>query len=62
MTEVADFLAHLQDEGKAPSTIEGYRTAIAETLKYSGRPDIAEDPCIKALIKSHRLARVVAGN
>jgi len=62
VTQVADFLAHLQDEGKAPSTIEGYRTAIAETLKYSGRPDITEDPCIKALIKSHRLARVVAGN
>ena len=62
VTSVADFLSHLQDEGKAPSTVEGYRTAIAETLKYSGKPDISEDPCIRALIRSHRLARVVAGN
>ena len=62
VSDIADFLISLQDRGRAPVTVEGYRTAISETFKFSDRPSVAEDPCIKAIIRSHRISHVAKGN
>ena len=35
VSDIADFLVSLQDRGRAPVTVEGYRTAISETFKFS---------------------------
>ena len=50
---IADFLLHLfKDLGRRPSTIAGYRTAIAGALKTSQGVDYGKDPDLTALIAS----------
>ncbi len=52
---VADFLTSLQ--GLAPSTVEGYRSAMSETLKHLRGIDFAADPCIRGIFRNRRLTR-----
>jgi len=61
VSDIADFLINLQDRGRAPVSAEGYRTAISKTFKFTDWPSIAEDPCIKAIIRSHRFSHVGKG-
>ena len=42
-------------EGLAPSTIEGYRTAIVMTVKQVTGRDLSQDCAISALLRSFRL-------
>ena len=50
---IADFLLHLfKDLKRAPSTITGYRTAIAGALKSSQGVDYGKDPSLTSLILS----------
>ena len=57
---VADFLAEKQT--LAPTTVEGYRTAISNTIKHVRGRDITSDPCIQSLIRSNRLRNTVTKN
>ncbi len=42
--------------------MEGYRSAIAETLKHLRGIDIASDPCIRGIIRNRRLTRPLERN
>ena len=57
---VADFLAEKQT--LAPTSVEGYRTAISNTIKHVRGRDITSDPCIQSLIRSNRLRNTVTKN
>ncbi len=57
---MADFLTSLQ--ALAPSTVESYRLAIAETLKHLMGVDIALDLCIRGIIGNRRLTRPLERN
>jgi len=50
--QVADFLMHLFNEGKAVQTIKGYRSALSSVLKFTSGIDISEDDVIGSLISS----------
>ena len=50
---VADFLLYLYEVKKlSPSTIKGYRAALADTFTLLGKLDIGKDPNISKLIRS----------
>jgi len=52
-TEVAEFLLHqFHNKERAVKTIEGYRTAIASTLKHKTGVDLGQDLELSALLKS----------
>ena len=56
--QVADFLMFLHtDRHFAPSTIDGYRTAISNTMKSIDGRDLGHDPQLTALIVSFYQAR-----
>jgi hypothetical protein len=50
--QVASFLLALHAENLKPSTIDGYRSAIATTIRATGGPDLGHDPQLTSLIKS----------
>lgn len=52
---ISEFLLFLFDQGRQPSTIEGYRTAIAGALRAHRGVDFGTDPKLSALLRSlHR--------
>ncbi len=53
VSTLVDFLTSLL--GLAPSTVEGYRSAIAETLRVLRDIDITSDPCIRGILRNRRL-------
>ena len=52
--QIAEFLLEKKKGGLRPSTLEGYRSAIAGTLKFSSSLDISNDIYISALLKNFR--------
>ena len=50
--QVAEFLTHLFNLGRAPRTIEGYRTAIAGALKIVTDTDLGQNVLLSNLIQS----------
>lgn len=46
---------HLFEEGRAISTIEGYRAALGSTFVHTGGPDLANNHVVSNLIKSFRV-------
>ena len=42
--------------------MEGYRTAISNTIKHVRGRDITSDPCMQSLIRSNRLRNTVTKN
>ena len=54
---MADFLLDQFQAGKQPSTLEGYRTAIAGALKLAKGVDFGTDPKLSALLLSFRRER-----
>jgi hypothetical protein len=50
--QVASFLLDLHAEGLKLSTIDGYHSAIATTIRATGGPDFGHDPQLTSLIKS----------
>ena len=56
--QLADFLVFLFEEKKfTPSTIKGYRSAIARTIHLSGGPDFGKNEFLSLLIKNFCLER-----
>ena len=50
---ITEFLTYLfQDYQLAPSTIAGYRAAIASAFKYMGLPDVGHNPALTAFLAS----------
>ena len=59
---VADFLLEKYQSGSAPSTLAGYRTAIAKTvLPYTG-VNLGDDQDLSALLNNFKVERPVARN
>ena len=52
MTVVADFLLEKFQQGLSPSTIAGYRTAIARTLGHFTGIDLGDSPQLSALLRN----------
>ena len=52
--QVADFLLEKHSGGLAPSTLEGYRTAIANTLKHTSGIDLSSSEHLSALLKNFK--------
>ena len=59
---ISEFLLEKFNEGRAPSTIAGYRTAIAKTLKPKLGIDFGHDQGLTALINSFEIERPKARN
>jgi len=53
--QLAQFLELKRGGGLAPSTIEGYRTVIAGTIRQVTGVDLSCDPAISSLLRSYRL-------
>ncbi|CAG2244243.1 unnamed protein product [Mytilus edulis] len=50
--QLADFFLHLfEEKGYSPSTIKGYRSAIARTISLSGGSDFGDNEFLSLLIK-----------
>ena len=54
---IADFLVKLFEAGKASSTVDGYKAAIASTLKHTKRELIGKDPVLTDLMANLRQER-----
>ena len=52
---IADFLTEKREGGLSATTIEGYRSAISNTLKHTSGLDLGLDSYISALLRSFRL-------
>ncbi|VDI72623.1 Hypothetical predicted protein [Mytilus galloprovincialis] len=51
--QLADFFLHLfEEKGYSPSTIKGYRSAIARTISLSGGSDFGDNEFLSLLIKN----------
>jgi hypothetical protein len=51
--QLAEFFLYLfEDKGYAPSTIKGYRSAIARTIHLSGGPDFGSDEFLSLMFKN----------
>ena len=59
--EVADFLSDKFREGRAPSTIAGYRTAIAKTLDHFRGDSLSDNPQLSALLRTFERDRPSKG-
>ena len=59
---MADFLLEKFNAGLAPSTLAGYRTAIAKTLAPESGVDLGEDADLSALLHNFQLERPVSRN
>ena len=57
--QIADFLSDKFQEGKALSTLAGYRTAITKTLAHFRSDNLSENPQLSALLKGFEIARPV---
>ena len=55
---VGDFLLHLFDQKLAISTLEGYRMAIANTLRATSNVEVGRCDTLKALIRNLQIDRV----
>ena len=56
--QLADFLVFLfEEKGFTPSTIKGYRSAVARTIHLSGGPDFGKNEFLSLLIKNFCLER-----
>jgi integrase len=55
--QIADFLLHMFQEGRAPVTIAVYRTSIAGALKLSQGVDYGADQQLSALLRSFQRER-----
>ena len=55
---VGDFLLHLFDQKLAISTLEGYRMAIANTLRSTSNIEVGRCDTLKALIRNLHIDRV----
>ncbi|CAG2239319.1 unnamed protein product [Mytilus edulis] len=56
--QLADFFLHLfEEKGYSPSTIKGYRSAIARTISLSGGSDFGDNEFLSLLIKNFCLNR-----
>jgi hypothetical protein len=55
--EVANFLEHLRVCELAPSSIDGYRTAIGSTIKNLTGRDLGHDPFLSSLLHRFHLER-----
>ena len=55
---VGDFILHLFDEGMAISTIEGYRMAIASTLRATCGAEVGRCDTLAALVRNLETERV----
>lgn len=54
-TEIADFFEYLfEEKGKAPGTIEGYKSALVATLKMFGKDVISNSPAIANLMAAYK--------
>ena len=54
---ISEFLLEKHDQGRAPSTLTGYRTAIAKTLKPKTGIDYGQDQELTALLNSFFIER-----
>ncbi len=54
---VADFLLEKFEKGLAPSTLEGYRTAIAKTLVHLSGVDLGSDKDLSSLLNNFKLTK-----
>ena len=55
---VAEFFLYLfEDKGYTPSTIKGYRSAIARTIHLSGGPDFGSDEFLSLMFKNFCIER-----
>ena len=54
---IADFLVQLFEEGKATNTVDGYKSAIASTLKHMRPEVIGKDPVLTDLMANLRQER-----
>ena len=59
---IADFLLEKFKQGRAPSTLAGYRTAIAKTLKFHLGVDFGEDEALSALLRNFQRDRLASRN
>jgi hypothetical protein len=56
--QLAEFFLYLfEDKGYAPSTISGYRSAIARTIHLSGCPDFGSDEFLSLMFKNFCIER-----
>jgi len=53
--QLAQFLEQKRGGGLAPSTIEGYRTVIAGTIRQVTGVDLSCDSAISSLLRSYRI-------
>jgi hypothetical protein len=51
------FLYLFEDKGYTPSTIKGYRSAIARTIHLSGGPDFGSDEFLSLMFKNFCIER-----
>lgn len=56
---IADFLTDLFEEGKATSTIDGYKSAISSTLKHTDGTGVGKHPVLTDLLANMRQQRPV---
>ena len=59
---IADFLLEKHNQGRAPITIAGYRTAIAKTIKIKKGIDLGQDPHLSALLRNFEIERPASRN
>jgi integrase len=56
--QLAEFLLYLfEDKGYTPSTIKGYRSAIARTIHLSGGPEFGSDEFLSLMFKNVGIER-----
>jgi hypothetical protein len=56
--QLAEFFLYLfEDKGYTPSTIKGYRSAIARTIHLSGGPDFGSDEFLSLMFKNFCIER-----
>jgi len=58
VARIADFLADKFQEGKAYSTLAGYRTAIAKTLSHFRAEDLGQNAQLSALLRNFEQSSV----
>ncbi|XP_071176215.1 serine-rich adhesin for platelets-like [Mytilus edulis] len=60
--QLRDFFLHLfEEKGYSPSSIKGYRSAIARTISLSGGSDFGDNEFLSLLIKTFALIDLVKG-
>ena len=59
---IADFLLEKHNQGRAPTTLAGYRTAIAKTIKSHRNVDFGANADLSALLRNFQVERPVSRN